>query len=131
MAQRTVDNGRLTDFNLEIEAAPSGNDIQVTTEKQLEPIGQATSTDRRFTVTSTARNFPTIPSNATRALISVEVDAIRWRDGGQDPAAGSGHILKPPTGDSVYFWILGRTRITNFRMIRVTTDATVEVSFYQ
>jgi hypothetical protein len=129
MPGRAIDNGRLTDVTLEYEAGPSG-DIQVVTEKQLAPIAVAASGDRRFTVSTASIGFPNLPATANRALMSVEANAIRWLDDGNDPTATAGHLLTPPASDATYFWILGRTRLTNFRMIRASADATVQVSYY-
>jgi len=131
MAGRTFDNGRLTDVTIEIEAGPSG-DIQVITEKQLVSISTALA-DSEFTVGAAAVKLTdkNLPATATRALISVEGNAIRWWDDGKTPTATQGHLLKPPSGDAVYFWILGRNRLTDWSMIRESADATVRVAYYE
>lgn len=132
MPGRVVDNGREGTFTFEYEIGPSG-DIQVVAERQLSPVTQPSAANRRFTVGAAAISLPSIPATATRALISVEADAIRWLDdpdAGVHPTSTHGHLLKPPSGDSVYYWIHGRDRILNFEMIQVTTAATVQVSYY-
>lgn len=131
MPGRAIYNGALSGFNLEYEAGPSG-DIQVVTEKQLVDV-DAVLADSQFTVGATAVTLVSknLPASATRALISVEGDAIRWWDDGKTPSSANGHMIKPVSGDTMYFWVLGRARLLNWSMIRVTTDATVRVSYYQ
>lgn len=131
MPGRLLDNGRQTNFSIQYEVGPDG-DIQVVTEKPLEPIAVANAADRRFTVTNVAANLTNIPATAQRALLSIEVAAIRWLDESvASPTISHGHLLVPPTNDAIYFWILGRTRILNWKMIRATgVDATAQISYY-
>jgi len=76
------------------------------------------------------------PSSQTRAdyaYITVETDAIRWWPcTGTNctigaPTATQGHLQ--PLGSSFTVW--GFANIQNLRMIRVTTDATIQVSYYR
>lgn len=70
-------------------------------------------------------------SRADYALITVETDAIRWWPctgalctiGA--PTATQGHLQ--PVGSSFEVW--GYAGLQNLRMIRVTTDATIQVSY--
>lgn len=72
-------------------------------------------------------------SRADYAYITVETDAIRWWPctgalctiGA--PTASVGHLV--PSGSSFTVW--GYANIQNLRMIRVTTDATIQVSYYR
>jgi hypothetical protein len=71
---------------------------------------------------------PNIPSDATHALLSVETAELRWMDTGTNPTATQGHKLQ---ADS-YFWISGRQRLLDWRMIRLTsTSATIMVTYYK
>lgn len=131
MGAQGIDNGRGGTYNLQVETGPDGL-IQVITEKPLEPIAIANAADRRFTVGNTAAGLTNIPATAQRALLSIEVAAIRWLDESvASPTNSHGHLLVPPASDAIYFWILGRTRILNWKMIRATgVDATAQISYY-
>ncbi len=73
----------------------------------------------------------TIPTGADdssfpKALfVTVEADAIRFRYDGTAPTATDGH--KVDAGGN--FTVEGHENVVNFRMIRVTGDATVQVTF--
>lgn len=62
----------------------------------------------------------------TMALITVETDSIRWRADGEDPTAAEGLLL--PAGYSIS--IAGKMVLNNFKMIRVTGDASVKVQYF-
>ena len=68
-------------------------------------------------------NQPNI--QAEFALVSVETDALRYRTDGTDPDATTGHKLE--AGDELL--LSGANDIQRFRAIRVTTDATIQVSY--
>ena len=78
----------------------------------------------KLTVSSTALTFAAIPGNAVYALIRVETDSIRWRDDGTDPTAANGMLLS--AGETMTY----DGPLSALKMIRVTTDATVHVSYY-
>lgn len=59
------------------------------------------------------------------ALITVETDAVRFWLDGSAPTASVGHLLN--VGDSVL--LEGRAEVDRFRVIRVTADATLRVSY--
>jgi hypothetical protein len=71
--------------------------------------------------------------NPDYAYVTVETDSIRWWPctgalctvGA--PTSTTGHLV--PAGSSLTIW--GYANIQNFRMIRVTTDATVQISYYK
>lgn len=62
---------------------------------------------------------------AKYATISVEVDQIRYRLDGTAPTTTVGHLLN--VNDVLY--LASEDDIRNIRMIRVTTDATIQVSY--
>lgn len=59
------------------------------------------------------------------ALISVETDQIRFWTNGSDPTTTDGHLMN--VGDTLK--LESADDIKNFRAIRVTTDATIQVSY--
>lgn len=59
------------------------------------------------------------------ALVTVETDALRFRDDGAVPTASVGHKQAADSSFMVY----GTRAIRQLRMIRVTTDATVMVTY--
>lgn len=76
---------------------------------------------------------PSSQSRADYAVLTVEVDAIRWW-----PCTGALCTVGAPTSTSGHqvaiggsVTIFGYANIVNFRMIRVTNDATVQVSYYR
>lgn len=60
-----------------------------------------------------------------QALVTVETDAVRYRIDGTDPTATEGHLAI--VGSVIVLESLDE--ITNFNAIRVTTDATIRVSY--
>jgi hypothetical protein len=72
-------------------------------------------------------------NRADYAVITVETDAIRyWPCTGilctvGAPTSTTGHLV--PVNGSFTIW--GFSNIQNIRMIRVTTDATIQVSYYR
>ena len=78
---------------------------------------------KRLTLTK-IRGSTTQP-RAEGVLITVEGDQIRWRDDGTDPTDTEGHLANP--GSTIE--LDGRNRVEKFRAIRVTTDATLRVSY--
>lgn len=77
-----------------------------------------------FTV---ATSQPTGQVQAFSALVTIEVDSIRWWADGTAPTAAIGHLASP--GQTIE--VCGTDNIRNFRMIRVTTDSTVRVSYFR
>ena len=59
------------------------------------------------------------------AVITVETDSVRFRMDGNAPTASVGHKLDP--GDTLV--LDGRMELDKARFIRVTTDATIRVSY--
>jgi len=88
-----------------------------------------------ITVSSTAIGFtatkikPTTGDfkgmTAVEAFFTVETAQIRFRCDGTDPTSSVGHLLS--SGDSVT--IRGKNNVNNFKAIRVSSDATIQVSY--
>lgn len=128
MPARTVFNGPQGTFSTEYEAGPSG-DIQVVAERPLVPVA-ASAGQSEFNVTSGASVTLSIPAGATRVLLGIEAFPVRWWDDGKTPTASSGQLLTPPSGDSVYFLLVGASRLSNFKMIGIGGTAVVKASYY-
>jgi len=62
---------------------------------------------------------------AVRVYITVEGDSIRYRLDGGDPSSTVGHLAY--TGEAIE--IEGKTNLERFKTIRVTTDATLHVTY--
>jgi len=78
------------------------------------------------TVGATATKLPAIPSWAQLAVVTVEADAIRYIDeASATPTGILGHNVAAGSGFVVCGNAIGR-----ITLIRVTTDATIMVSYY-
>lgn len=76
----------------------------------------------------TANCGPTpIQCHADYAYVTVEADSMRYWPTGDDPTTTQGHKY----GDGQGFYIFGYDNIKNSKMIRVTTDVTIQVSYYR
>lgn len=79
-------------------------------------------------ITSTLVTKPSTTEGQSRtaefALVTVETDSIRYRTDGTNPTAAVGHLLV--AGDVLQ--LDNFDDIRRFRAIRVTTDATIQVS---
>lgn len=62
---------------------------------------------------------------AARAIITIETDQIRYRYDGGNPSATVGHLMSP--GDIIL--LVGEFAIKNFKAFRVTTDASIKVTY--
>lgn len=72
------------------------------------------------------RSTGTAPNQyAQFATVTVETDSIRYRTDGGDPAAGVGHLV---TAGSVIN-LSSPNDIRLFKALRVTNDATIQVSY--
>lgn len=81
-----------------------------------------------ITVSSTAIGFTTATRvSATSALISVEDDNIRYRLDGTDPTASEGHLLYAGQTQIIEGWLA----ISQFKAIRVTSDAKLKVTYFK
>jgi hypothetical protein len=70
------------------------------------------------------------PSSQTRAdyaLITVETDCLRYWPNGSSPTTTDGHKVC----DGGTFFIYSYNNILNLKMIRVTNDVTIQVSYYR
>lgn len=64
--------------------------------------------------------------NAIMAFLSVETNSIRVRWDGGAPTSSLGHLLA--AGDTLT--VAGEQNVANLRLIRVSADGTVQVTFY-
>ena len=71
--------------------------------------------------------FPLGEKGADMAVVTIEDDAIRYRDDGLAPTATVGH----PAAVSTSLTVCGPESLKRFRMIRQTTDADVNVTYYR
>ena len=84
-----------------------------------------------ITVSNTAIGFTTAtyaPDTygvAHKAFITVETDSIRWTCDGTTPTSAVGHLAA--AGDIIE--IEGIANVAAFKAIRVTTDASIKVSY--
>lgn len=86
--------------------------------------------DEKITVNTavgftTATYAPTPGNPAFRALVTVETDQVRFRYEGTDPTSSVGHLLDP--GDRIV--IEGYDNIKNARFIKITNNATLQVTY--
>lgn len=79
----------------------------------------------KLTVSNTAKAVTAAKINEG-VFITVETDAIRWRADGTDPDATTGHLVAANGS----FYIADPRSVANLRMIRVTGDATIQVTHY-
>lgn len=61
-----------------------------------------------------------------KVLITIETDSIRVRTDGQPPTAAEGHLHAKDTSIT----LTDKTEMENFSAIRVTTDATIKITYY-
>lgn len=91
---------------------------------QLTPIGFGT-----VTVSTSAIGLPSIPTSgqrATKALITIETNPVRWRDDGTNPTAGAGQPIAA-AGVLEYEGVMEA-----FKVIRSgASDATLNVTYYR
>jgi len=79
-----------------------------------------------ITVSSTALSLTAAKAdNYTSAYITTETDAVRFWLDGQAPTASVGHSVA--AGGQII--LTGRAELDGFRVIRVTNDATLRVSY--
>lgn len=87
---------------------------------------------RQLAVSSTAVDLADatggIPKFAGRAVITVETDTVRWTDDGvTTPTATVGM----PAAKDTTFELPSAEAIANFKAIRVTTDAKINIAYYK
>ncbi len=78
----------------------------------------------QLAVSTTSVGFVSIPIGATKALIDVRSNAIRWRDDGVDPTATIGVQVDADK----QFWYEGN--LSEIEFIRVSSDAALNISYY-
>ena len=62
---------------------------------------------------------------ATRAILTLEDDQVRYRSDGTDPTSSEGHLLTPLD----VLIVEGPQAIKNLRLTRVTGDAKIRISY--
>lgn len=92
----------------------------------LNPINSSMQT---FTVSSTARALPSIPDSAMFAVVIVRTNSIRSTDDGTTPTTSVGMPYGPSSLPQVY-GICGRPALVNTRMIAISSDSEVNISYY-
>lgn len=86
-----------------------------------------TSNFEKLTVSDTAKVLTSATyGTATKAVVTVETNSIRFRTDGTAPDASTGHLVT--AGNSIE--IDTAADIANFKAIRVTSDATIQVSYF-
>ena len=73
------------------------------------------------------------PANATKAILGVEDNALRYRDDGEDPTASEGFLLKTQGNNRAPHVVLNsKEAIDGFNAIRDgAEDATLNVLYYK
>lgn len=84
------------------------------------------SADETMSSLSSAVPFTTLPARAKVARVQVRTQAIHYREDGGTPTSTVGHQIQP-TG---YFYVRGREKLENFRVIQDTASASIYVSYY-
>ena len=81
-----------------------------------------------LSVTSSAAVALTVPPDAEFAVISIETQAVRFRDDGVDPTASDG-VLLPVTSSSPWVYV-GTYGLSRIKFIAQSGTAVLNVSFY-
>jgi hypothetical protein len=63
-------------------------------------------------------------------VISVETNTIRYRVDGTDPTSSEGHSVPASVGPDTYLRLWGPNTLLKCKLIRVSADATVRVTYY-
>lgn len=64
-----------------------------------------------------------------RVFITSETDAVRWRADGTDPTSSEGHVMAVNTSLS-FTGANYRQLLRDIRFIRVTSDATLRITYF-
>lgn len=73
----------------------------------------------------TASKYTSGEFKAKRAFITVETASFRYKYNGDNPTTSEGHIARP---NSV-ITLIGTTNIENFKAIRISSNATVQITY--
>jgi hypothetical protein len=95
-------------------------------EEAINPAG----TFQQLTVTGSAQGLPNIPARATRAVITVETDNIRWRDDGTAPTGSVGNFVMQTQS----FELKSSASIAAFQVIKdtaATGTPVLDIAYYQ
>lgn len=77
-------------------------------------------------VSGTAVGLGTIPTGATKAVITTETTDIRYWIDGANPTTSNGHLVK--AGGIIELDATGQ--LTNFKAIAVSGTATLQISYF-
>lgn len=80
----------------------------------------------KMLTTTNLRQFGTQKVSAREVFITTETDSIRYTVDGTTPSTTVGHLV--PLASTLT--ITGLDNIMNLKMFRVTTDATVKVTYF-
>lgn len=62
---------------------------------------------------------------AKRAFITVENASLRYKHNGDNPSSSEGHIARPNS----IITIIGTVNIKNFKAIRISSNATLQITY--
>lgn len=90
--------------------------------KRVKPLGY-----EQLTVSDSAVGLASIPAGASRAIVMVEAEPLRYREDGNDPTSSVGVLCVAATR----FELESRQAILNFLAIRSgATDSVISVNYY-
>lgn len=81
-------------------------------------------------VTLTSTKYRTATQTADIAIVRVETNNVRYNTEGSTPTATEGILAEVSSGSNTTIVVCGRVAIANFKVIRVTSDATIYVEYY-
>ena len=96
----------------------------------LPSYGIPLATTQSLSVGATATGL-TVPVGATAAIVSVETEAVRYRDDGTAPTATVGVYLPVTATIGSLYSFIGRAILANIQFIATTGTATVTVAYYK
>lgn len=70
--------------------------------------------------------FPSVTPTIRAITVTVETNSIRYRLDGSDPDTSTGHLLY----DGDVLDITNVNSLKNFKAIAVTSDATIQITYY-
>jgi hypothetical protein len=94
-------------------------------------MGKSVSTYHQSNTVTTAQTLATIagitiPDSVKSALVSVETQAVRYREDGTNPTAAIGHLIA--AGGSITFDAATLRRV---KLIQATATAVINITFYK
>lgn len=73
------------------------------------------------------------PADATKAILGVENESLRYRDDGEDPTSSEGFLLKTQGNNRApHITLQSKESLDNFKAIREgSSDSTLNVLYYK